>query len=86
MPRPAYCAMRGRAQRDPMPDPAADAVAEAYGKGRGAYGTGKIKASPARGGIVLGRRRICRIMRGKGLAGAYARTRFKPHPQMSTKV
>ncbi|MGN0261330.1 MAG: IS3 family transposase [Eggerthellaceae bacterium] len=80
VPRSTYYAMRGRAQRDPMPDPAADAVAEAYRKGRGVYGARKIKASLARGGIVLSRRRICRIMREKGLVSAYARARFKPHP------
>lgn len=80
MPRPAYYAIRGRAQRDPMTDPAADAVAEAYGQGRGVYGAGKMKAFPARGGIVPSRRRICRIMREKGPVGAYARTRFKSHP------
>lgn len=78
VPRTTCCAMRGRAEPAETPDPAADEVAAAFGESRGRYGAGKIKASLARRGIVLGRRRIGRIMKGRGLVGAYADAKFKP--------
>ena len=70
--------MRGRAEPAEAPDPAAEEVAAAFEESRGRYGAGKIKASLARMGVVLGRRRIVRIMKGKGLVGAYAGAEFKP--------
>ena len=43
------------------------------------YGSRKIKASLEREGIVLSRRRICRIMRRNAMTSAYARPAYKPH-------
>ena len=60
------------------PDPAAEEVATTFEESRGRYGARKIKASLARRGIVLSRRRIVRIMKGKGLISAYADAKFKP--------
>lgn len=77
-PRSTCCAMRGRAEPAEAPDPAAEEVATAFEKSRGRYGAGKIKASLARRGIMLSRRRIVRIMKGKGLVGAYTDAEFKP--------
>ena len=67
VPRSACYAMRGRAEPAEAPDPAAEEVAAAFGESRGRYGVRKIKASLARRGIVLSRRRIGRIMKGRGL-------------------
>lgn len=70
--------MRGRAEPAEAPDPAAEEVATAFEESRGRCGAGKIKASLARTGIVLGRRRIGRIMKGKGLVSAYADAKIQP--------
>ena len=78
VPRSTCCAMRGRAEPAEAPDPASEEVAAAFEESRGRYGAGKIKASLARRGIVLSRRRIRRIMKDKGLVSAYANAKFKP--------
>lgn len=78
VPRSTYYAMRGRTEPAEAPDPAAEEVATAFEESRGRYGARKIKASLARRGIVLSRRRIGRIMKGKGLVSAYADAKFKP--------
>lgn len=78
VPRSTYYAMRGRAEPAEAPDPAAEEVAAAFEESRGRYGARKIKASFARMGIVLSRRRIGRIMKGKGLISVYADAKFKP--------
>lgn len=78
VPRSTYYAMRGRAEPAEAPDPAAEEVAAAFEESRGRYGARKIKASLARMGIVLSRRRIGRIMKGKGLISVYADAKFKP--------
>lgn len=78
VPRSTCYAMRGRAEPAEAPDPAAEEVAAVFEESRGRYGARKIKASLARRGIVLSRRRIGRIMKGKGLTSAYADAKFKP--------
>ena len=70
--------MRGRAEPAEAPDQAAEEVATAFEESRGRYGAGEIEASLARRGIVLSRRRIGRIMKGKGLVSAYANAKFMP--------
>lgn len=77
-PRSTCYAMRGRAEPAEAPDPAAEEVATAFEESRGRHGARKIKASPVRRDIVLSRRRIGRIMKGKGLVSAYANAKFKP--------
>ena len=78
-PRSTCCAMRGRAEPAEAPDSAAaEEVAVAFEESRGRYGARKIKASLARMGIVLSRRRIGRIMKDKCLISAYANAKFKP--------
>ena len=67
--------MRGRTEPAEAPDPAAEEVATAFEESRERYGARKIKASLARRGIVLSRRRI---MKGKGLVSAYADAKSKP--------
>ena len=71
---------RRRPARAPPPDPAAPAVVAARAASKGRYGSRKIKASPGRSGAAVGRRRVCRVMRENGLAGAYGGKRFKVHP------
>ena len=78
VPRSTCCAMRGRAEPAEAPDPAAEEVAAAFEESRGRYGAGKTKASLARRGIVLSRRRIGRILKDEGLISAYANAKFKP--------
>lgn len=58
----------------------ATAAAAAHAASKGRNGSRKIKASPRRSGVTVSRRRVCRIMRENGLAGAYGRKRFKVHP------
>lgn len=58
----------------------ATAAAAAHAASKGRNGSRKIKASPGRSGVTVSRRRVCRIMRENGLAGAYGRKRFKVHP------
>ena len=72
--------MRSRPGRPAAPDPAAPAVVAAHAASKGRYGSRKMKASPGRSGVTVSRRRVCRIMRENGLAGAYGRKRFKVHP------
>ena len=78
VPRSTCYAMRGRAEPAEAPDPAAEEVAAVFEESRGRYGSRKIKASLARRGVVLSRRRISRIMKDKGLVSAYASAKFKP--------
>ena len=78
--RSTYYSMRSRADRPAAPDPAAPAVVAAHAASKGRYGSRKIKASLERSGVTVSRRRVCRIMRENGLAGAYGRKRFKVHP------
>lgn len=78
--RSTYYSMRSRADRPDAPDPAAPAVVAAHAASKGRSGSRKIKASPGRSGVTVSRRRVCRIMRENGLAGAYGRKRFKVHP------
>ena len=56
------------------------AAAAAHAASKGRYGSRKIKASLERSGVTVSRRRVCRIMRENGLAGAYGRKRLKVHP------
>ena len=79
VPRSTYCAMRGRAEPAEAPDPAAE-VATAFEESRGRYGARKIKASLARRGIVLGRRRIGRIMKGRGPGQRLCRRQVQAEP------
>lgn len=78
--RSTYRSMRSRPRRPAAPDPAAPAVVAAHAASKGRYGPRKIEASLERSGVTVGRRRVCRIMRENGLAGAYGRKRFKVHP------
>ena len=60
--------------------PAAPAVVAAHAASKGRYGSRKTKASLERPGAAVSRRRVCRIMRENGPAGAYGGKRFKVHP------
>ena len=79
VPRSTYYAMRARAEAEAAPDPATACVVDAYERGRGRYGAGKIKAALERRGITLSRRRIGRIMKENGLVSAYTKAAFRPH-------
>lgn len=69
--RSAYRAMRGRPDPVPAPDPLSGAVRAAHRDSGGRYGARKIKSVLARAGVTASRRRIARIMRECGLAGAH---------------
>lgn len=51
----------------------ADEVQTAYENNRKLYGSRKLKVVLAEKGIIMSRRKICRIMKGRGLASAYSR-------------
>lgn len=82
--RSTYYAMRGRPEREPSPDPLAEAVAAEHRDSGGRYGARKIRQALTRRGIVASRRRISRIMRDNGLASAYSgrppARRSRPNP------
>lgn len=78
--------MRSRAESPKPPDPIETDVPAAHEASRGRYGARKTKASLARRGITASRRRICRIMRENGLAGAYGRKKLKCHPGRSNEA
>lgn len=44
------------------------------------YGARKIKRRLAHEGVTLSRRRICRIMKAGGMANAYSKASYRPHP------
>ena len=54
-----------------------DAVQTAYEENRSLYGSRKLKKVLLRKGIILSRRKICRIMRRRGLESAYTRRKYK---------
>ena len=75
--RSTCCPMRSRPDRPAAPDPAAPAVVAAHAASKGRNGSHKVKASPGRSGATVSRRRVCRIMRENGMAGAYGGKRFR---------
>ena len=84
--RSVCCSMRSRAESPKPPDPIEPDVLAAHEASRRRYGARKIKASLARRGITASRRRICRIMRENGLAGAYGRKKLECHPGRSNEA
>ncbi|ERI84638.1 IS3 family transposase, partial [Bifidobacterium breve] len=54
-------------------DPHEEDVGRVWRDSGRVYGAGKIKAELRRGGIVMSRRRICRIVEAGGMAGSYSR-------------
>jgi len=54
-----------------------EAVQTAFEENRRLYGSRKLKRVLANGGIILSRRKICRIMKHRGLESAYTRRKFK---------
>lgn len=61
-------------------DPHEGDVERVWRDGGRVYGAGKIRTELRRGGIVMSRRRICRIMKAKGMASSYSRARYRPRP------
>ena len=84
--RSTYYSMRSRAESPKPPDPIEPDVPAAHEASRGRHVARKIKASLARRGITASRRRICRIMRENGLAGAYGRKKLECHPGRSNEA
>ena len=62
-----------------------EAVQTAFEENRSIYGSRKIKKVLADKGIVMSRRRICRIMKKRGLASAYTKRKYKNHGKDSNK-
>ena len=54
-----------------------EAVQEAFEENRSLYGSRKIKKALSRKGINVSRRKINRIMKGRGLESAYTRRKYK---------
>lgn len=77
--RSTYCSMRGRESAPKAPDPLTPEVVAACEANRRAYGARKIEAALERRGPCASRRRIGRIMKENGLAGAYSKAKFKAH-------
>lgn len=86
VPRSTYYAMRSRADAPKAPDPIEPDVLAVHEASRGRYGLRKTKAALARSGKTVSRRRICRIMREKGLSSAYGRKRFRFTPRREGPV
>jgi transposase InsO family protein len=56
-----------------------EAVQTAFKENRSLYGSRKIKMVLSRKGITLSRRKICRIMKYRGLESVYTRRKYKNH-------
>jgi transposase InsO family protein len=56
-----------------------EAVQTAFEENRSLYGSRKIKKVLSRKGITLSRRKICRIMKYRGLESAYTRKKYRNH-------
>jgi transposase InsO family protein len=56
-----------------------DAVQTAFEENRSLYGSRKLKRVLAKKGITLSRRRICRLMKRRGLEPAYTRKKYRNH-------
>jgi len=54
-----------------------EAVQTAFEENRSLYGSRKLKRVLAIKGIILSRRKICRIMKARGLESAYTRRKFR---------
>ena len=59
--------------------PLEEAVQTAFEENRSLYGSRKLKKVLGNKGITLSRRKICRIMKLRGLKAAYTRQRYKNH-------
>jgi transposase InsO family protein len=59
--------------------PLEEAVQTAFEENRSLYGSRKIKKVLSRKGFTLSRRKICRIMKRRGLESAYTRKKYKNH-------
>ena len=59
--------------------PLEEAVQAAFEENRRLYGSRKIKKVLARKGMAISRRKICRIMKQRGLESVYARRDYKNH-------
>jgi transposase InsO family protein len=56
-----------------------ESVKAAFEENRSLYGSRKLKKVLTRKGITISRRKICRIMKRRGLASAYTRREYKKH-------
>ena len=56
-----------------------EAVQTAFDENRRLYGSRKIKEVMKKKGIIVSRRKICRIMKHRGLESAYTRRKYKNH-------
>ena len=56
-----------------------EAVQTAFEENRSLYGSRKLKKVLAKKGIILSRRKICRIMKRRGLESAYTRRKYRDH-------
>jgi len=61
------------------------AVQTAFEENRSLYGSRKIKKVLQNKGITISRRRICRIMKHRGLEPAYMRRKYKNHSKKVNK-
>ena len=57
--------------------PLEEAVQTAFEENRSLYGSRKLKKVLAGKGVVISRRKICRIMKHRGLESAYTRKKYK---------
>ena len=62
-----------------------EAVQTAFEESRSLYGSRKLKKILTSKGITLSRRKICRIMKCRGLESAYTKRKYKNHSKDSNK-
>ena len=56
-----------------------EAVQRAFEENRSLYGSRKVKKVLEKKGIIISRRKICRIMKHRGLESAYTHKKYKSH-------
>ena len=71
------CYYNAKSPRDETP--LEEAVQRAFEENRNLYGSRKLKQVLHRKGITVSRRKICRIMKQRGLESVYTRRKYKSH-------
>jgi len=66
--------------------PLEEAVQTAFKENRSLYGSRKLKKILGKKGIIISRRKICRIMKCRGLKSAYTRPKYKSHNKKVNEV
>ena len=63
-----------------------EAIQRAFEENRSVYGSRKLKKILAKSGITISRRKICRVMKRRGLTSVYTRKKYKSSSSKSNEA